>query len=294
MRAALRPRASLRAALTEWPRWRSQLERPPPTRQPSAAAAKGIHATEPTALMLKPRASSRYFGEPEHVKIPRRVGKKFGADHAPRFAEAEEFAHRHRSGRSRVGFFGARRKIGFCPPHRPQQPEGAGDEKHPAPRRDAEPVDVEDDRGDERRRNHAPDARAGVDDSHRRGAVFDRKPFGDDSRGRGKSTAFTDAKEEPAGGERDHATGESVARASEGPKHHDDEKAAFRAEDVHETAAADIHQAVGEEEGRIEKGLNRIRNRDLALNLTDGDRQRLAVQIADGDGGADEKGDVPA
>src|SRR5262245_35869996 len=59
---ALNPSAIFRATFTEWPRCNNQLESPPPTRQPSAAAANGIHATEPTPLMSKPRASSRYFG----------------------------------------------------------------------------------------------------------------------------------------------------------------------------------------------------------------------------------------
>ena len=42
MRAALAPSATLRAVFSEWPRLISQLENPPPTRQPSPAAAKGI------------------------------------------------------------------------------------------------------------------------------------------------------------------------------------------------------------------------------------------------------------
>ena len=58
----LKPSAILRPALTANPRCSSQLESPPPIRHPTAAAAKGIHATEPTALMSNPRASSRYFG----------------------------------------------------------------------------------------------------------------------------------------------------------------------------------------------------------------------------------------
>src|SRR5437868_5367984 len=60
--AALKPSAIFRAALTECPRRNSQLESPPPTTQPTPAAANGIQATEPTPLISKPRASSRYFG----------------------------------------------------------------------------------------------------------------------------------------------------------------------------------------------------------------------------------------
>ena len=115
-----------------------------------------------------------------------------------------------------------------------------------------------------------------------------------DARGRRETAAFADPEKQPARGERDDAAGEAVARAGERPENHDDEKPAPRAEDIQQPAAADIHEAVGEEKRGIEQRLDRIGNRDLAPNLADGDRQRLPVEIADRDGHADEEGDGPA
>ena len=153
---------------------------------------------------------------------------------------------------------------------------------------------IEDDRGDERRGDDSADAGAGIDEAHRGRAVFHGKPLGDDPRGGREAAAFADPEEQAARGEGDDAAGEAVARAGERPKNHDDEKPAPRAEDIQQPAAADIHEAVGEEKRGVEQRLDRIGNRDLALNLADGDGQRLPVEIADRDGGADEDGDGPA
>ena len=62
IRAALAPRAILRAASSDEPRRSSQLEKPPPTRQPMPDAAYGIHAYAPTAFTSKWRTSYKYFG----------------------------------------------------------------------------------------------------------------------------------------------------------------------------------------------------------------------------------------
>ena len=54
---ALAPSAILRARFRGTCRVSNQLDSQPPTRQPTPAAAYGIHANAPTALMSNPRAS---------------------------------------------------------------------------------------------------------------------------------------------------------------------------------------------------------------------------------------------
>ena len=71
-------------------------------------------------------------------------------------------------------------------------------------------------------------------------------------------------------------------------------KPAARAEHVHQPAAADIHEAVGQQKGRIEHRLHLIGDRNVFPDLADGDRQRLTIEVADRDGGADEQRKTPA
>src|SRR3970282_1841719 len=62
IRAALAPSAILRERFRDTCRVSNQLENQPPARQPTPAAAYGIQAKAPTALMSNPRASYRYLG----------------------------------------------------------------------------------------------------------------------------------------------------------------------------------------------------------------------------------------
>jgi len=51
IKAALAPNASLRALLTDRPRASSQLDNPPPARQPTPEAAYGIQPMLPAVLI---------------------------------------------------------------------------------------------------------------------------------------------------------------------------------------------------------------------------------------------------
>ena len=182
-----------------------------------------------------------------------------------------------------------RRKITVPPPNRPQQSESAGQKENPAPRREAEPVAIGQHQSDERRRNDRADSRAAVDDAHRRRTVINRKPFRDRAGGRRKSAALAHTEQQPARRECNHATRQTVARARERPENHDAQKTAPRSQPVQEQATADIHQAVGDQKRRIQTRLDLVAERDVHLDRLNRPRQRLPVQIADGDRGADEK-----
>jgi len=138
-------------------------------------------------------------------------------------------------------------------------------------------MDFGQDEGDEWRRDHSSHGCSGVDDAHSGRAPLDGEPFGDGSRGSWKSAAFAGAQEQPARGKHDDAAGEAVAGAGQGPKDHDDEKTAPCAEFIEEPAATEIHQAISDEEGGIQSGLDLIADRDVGLNSLDGPWERLAI-----------------
>ena len=142
----------------------------------------------------------------------------------------------------------------------------------------------ENDGGDRRRRDDGADRRAGVDDAHRRRSFARGKPLGDDFGRGGEAAALARAEQEAAGGEHPEAGGQAVAGARERPEHHDDGEAAPRAEPIDERAAAGVHQRVGEQEHRAQRAELGVGERNVLLDGGDGDRQRLAIQIADRDG----------
>ena len=127
--------------------------------------------------------------------------------------------------------------------------------------------------GDERRRNDRANGRAGIDDAHRRRAVVDRKPFRHRARGRRKAAAFAYAEQQPARRQREHAAGQTVARARQRPENHDAQKSAPRAEPVQQQAAAEIHQTVSGQKCRIQSRLDLVAERDVRLNGLDRPRQ---------------------
>ena len=147
---------------------------------------------------------------------------------------------------------------------------------------------------DERRRQHRANRRAAIDDAHRCCTISDRKPFRHRARGRWKTAAFADAEQQPARRQRDHAAGQTVARARQRPENHDAQKPAPRAQPVQQQAAADIHQAVSDQKRRIQSCLHFIAEGNVSLNRLDRPRQRLPVQIADRNRGTHEKRDEPA
>ena len=87
---------------------------------------------------------------------------------------------------------------------------------------------------------------------------------------------------------------QAVGRAGERPRDHDDQEAAARPEPIDERAAAGVHHPVGGEKGDLQPREVRVAERDLLLNRRDGDRQRLTIQVADGDRDADDERHAPA
>ena len=59
-------------------------------------------------------------------------------------------------------------------------------------------------------------------------------------------------------------------------------------------SARRVHEGVGDQEGRLQQRELLVRDGDVPLDGLDGDGQRLPVQVADGDGRADQDGDPPA
>ena len=146
---------------------------------------------------------------------------------------------------------------------------------------------------DQRRSNNGPDRSAGIDDAHGRGPLFGRKPFGHGAGGGRKSAPFANAKQQPARGEHGKTRGKSVQSASERPENHDDEKPPARTEAVDQPAAAEIHEAVCNQKSRIQRGLHLISDGDVSLDRFDSPGQRLAIEITDRDGRADQECDCP-
>ena len=147
---------------------------------------------------------------------------------------------------------------------------------------------------DQRRRHHHAQGRARVHDAHGRGALLDGEPFRDHARGGGEAAAFARPQQQPAGGQHAEARGQGVAGAGQRPEHHDDREAPARAQGVQQPAARRVHERVGDEERRLQERELLVGDGDLPLDGLDGDGQRLPVQVADGDGRADEDGDPPA
>jgi hypothetical protein len=116
----------------------------------------------------------------------------------------------------------------------------------------------------------------------------------DGARRGGKPAPFSHAEQQPADGEHAHTRRKGVARARERPEQHDREKACARADNVHELSTAGVHHSVGDEERRLEERELLVRDGNVPLDRLDRDRQRLAIEIADGNRHAHEDGDTPA
>ena len=71
------------------------------------------------------------------------------------------------------------------------------------------------------------------------------------------------------------------------------EKSAPRAEPIDERAAARVHQRVGEQKDRRQRAELRVGERNVLLDRRDGDRQRLAIEVADRNRHAHDHRDAP-
>jgi hypothetical protein len=84
-----------------------------------------------------------------------------------------------------------------------------------------------------------------------------------------------------------------VTGASQRPEQHDYRKPAMGSKKVHQFAPARIHQRVGEQERRLERGELAVRERNVFADRLDRDRQRLPIKVTDGDRSTDQDGDPP-
>ncbi len=174
------------------------------------------------------------------------------------------------------------------PPDSPQQSGGAARDERPAP------VGVENDRGDERRRDDGADRRAGVDDAHGGRSLARRKPFSDCLGCRREPAALAGAEQESAERKRAKAGRKAMRGTGQRPRHHDHEEPAARAQAIDQDAATRVHQAVGGEERDLQPREVGIAERNFLLDGGDGDRERLPVEIADGNRDAEDESNAPA
>jgi hypothetical protein len=181
-----------------------------------------------------------------------------------------------------------RREVVSQPPRHPEEAGCTREEEYPAP------VQRRKNNCNQRRRDDGSCRRAGVHDTHGGGAFPHWKPFGDGFRGGGEASSFTHAEQETAYRQHAEPRRQTVAGASQRPPAHDQQESVARSEGVDQLAAAGVHQGVGGEECGLKLRELRVRDGNLALDGGDGDRQRLAVEVANRDRRSDQEGDAPA
>ena len=82
-------------------------------------------------------------------------------------------------------------------------------------------------------------------------------------------------------------------RGGQRPADHDHEQAALGAERVDQRAAAGVHRRIGQEKCDLELRELDVGERDVALDGGDGDRQRLAIEVADRNRDAQQQRNAP-
>ena len=179
-------------------------------------------------------------------------------------------------------------KIVVPPPDRPDHADEPGQVEHRPP---VAPVQHE---RYQRGRDDPANRRPGVDDAHGRRSLVHGKPLGDGACGRRKATAFAHAEQQTAHGQHRHARRQTMARARQRPEQHDRQETRTGPDDIHQPAATGVHQRVRDQEARLQERELRVGDGDVLLDGLDRHRQRLPIEIADGDGRADQAGDAPA
>ena len=82
--------------------------------------------------------------------------------------------------------------------------------------------------------------------------------------------------------------------ARQRPRDHDDEKPAACPEAINKRPAAGVHHAIGGEKGNLEPGEIRVAEWNLLLDGGNRNRQRLTIQVADGNRHTEDEGNTPA
>ena len=110
----------------------------------------------------------------------------------------------------------------------------------------------------------------------------------------GKPPPFAHSEQEPGDEQRAEAGGQPVRGRGQRPRDHDHEQTALGAERVDERAAAGVHQRICQEKRHLEMRELRVGERDVALNGGNRHRQRLAIQVADGNRDTQQQRNAPA
>ena len=293
MRTALAPSAILRARS----RGRFALQQPAGEPAPAQAADARRRRRDPAErrhrLDVEAARVVEVLRQPEQVEVPRGVAQELRDHDAPGLAEAQQLqpaqlvSRGARGTEHRLDLAALRlaeprvplgREVVPVPPERPERGRGAPVRKKT--QRQSAALSTSAISGGA---TTMPDGGARVDDAHGRRALLHREPLRHRPRRGGESAAFADAEQEPAERERADARGQPMAGAGERPEHHDDGEAPARAQDVHQLAAAGVHERVGDQERRLQLRELLVRDGDVARDRLDGHGQRLAVEVADGD-----------
>ena len=177
---------------------------------------------------------------------------------------------------------------GEPPPRNPGDPQAAGENEDPPP------TGVTENQGNERRGGNRSDGSSSVDDAHCRRAFFRRKPFRNRAGSGGKATALAHAEQESAREQHCEACGQRVTRTSERPEQHDCHEPSMGSEKIHQLASACVHQGIREQKRGLKSRELPIRQGNVFADRLHGDRQSLAVKIADRDRCADQDGNSPS
>ena len=266
--------------------------------QASHTSGRAGHPGEsPDCFDVKAASVVEILWEPEQVEKPCCVAQKFRGHQPPGLTDAKQADPRQTGRRARSATLNRAgggttgtcrwRRIRQSPPRNPEQTQRARENEDPAP------VRVSENSRDQRRGRDCSDCGAGIDDAHRGGALFCRKPFRNRA-GRGrKPAAFAHTQQESACGQHRKTGGQSVAGTGQRPEQHDHRKPAMRSQKVHQFAAARIHQRIGEQERRLERRKLSVGQRDVFADRLDRDWQSLPIKVADCDRSTDQDGDAP-
>ena len=269
------------------------------------AAAGGIQREGAHRLDVEAARVVEVLRQPEQVEVPGGVAQELRDDEAPGLPEAQELQPAQRRllragrGEHRLELRALRvaelrvplgREVVAPPPDRPDEAERAGEEEDPAPVGVTDSISAI---------SGGATTMPTAVPAFMMPMAVERSCTGNHSAttrvAAGKPPPSPDAQQQPAGAP---AWPTLVARPwlaqASDQKTMMTVKPAARAQHVHQLAAAGVHQRVGEQERRLQQRELLVGDRDVPLDGLDGHRQRLPVEIADGDRRADEDGDPPA
>jgi len=120
------------------------------------------------------------------------------------------------------------------------------------------------------------------------------KPLRNNASGGRETASLAGAEKKPADGQRQEAARQCMAGTGERPEHHDEDETPARAQQIDQPSTARIHQRIGKQKSRLKHGELLVGEWNVLADGLDGNRQGLAVKVADGDRGTDQDRDAPA